>query len=693
MDREETGLSDAGPGERGRALMRAVFGAGCFGLLAYAVFLALGSPARFDWFANIWLYNGVLFAGAAVCFLRAASAREVRGAWLAFGAGLTSWSVADTYWTVAFENAKHVPYPSLADLGYLLAIPCFFVGIALIIRHRVGHFTLTRWLDGAIAALAAAACASAVLAPALAGLTHGAPATVTTNLAYPLGDLLLVGMLAGTLTISGVRGAGVLLRIGAGLIIWTGADIISLWTTATSTAYSPWLDSLWLIGALLMASGALSPARSLASGPRRYQVSLLFPAISTAAAVVVLVFDHFSRVHVVSVWLAAATIIAIAIRLLLSHKENARLIAAFHKESVTDPLTELPNRRALLRDFDRLFAEGLISPDQEYVCALFDLDGFKAYNDSFGHPAGDALLRRLGASLAEASGPLGATAYRLGGDEFCVIAPLEAFGRGPMVESARAALSERGPGFSIGASGGAVVLPREAGTSSEALRLSDQRMYEEKAIRHAGRSHDDSRAADPAHPVHELLMEVMRGHEPELVSHVDGVARLALDVGRELGVAGEDLDVLMRAAEMHDIGKIAIPEEILHKPGPLNDSEWELMRRHPLVGARIIGSAPPLVPIANLVRSAHERWDGKGYCEGLAGSEIPLGSRIIFVCDAFEAMTEDRPYRKALSVEAALDEIRRNSGTQFDPAVADALMRVTARRPAIGGLVFNGVTG
>ncbi len=284
----------------------------------------------------------------------------------------------------------------------------------------------------------------------------------------------------------------------------------------------------------------------------------------------------------------------------------------------------------------------------------------------------------------------GGTAYRLGGDEFCVVAPLTRSGPEPIVESARAALSERGQGFSIGASGGAVIMPRHASSTSDALRIADQRMYAEKGHR---RAQAGDRTSGPhiesGERVHELLLEVMRGHEPGLANHVDGVARMALEVGRELGLDAEELDVLVRAAEMHDIGKIAIPEEILHKPGPLDESEWELMRRHPLVGARLIGSTPPLAPIANLVRYAHERWDGRGYCEGLTGSEIPLGSRIIFVCGAFDAMTSDRPYRKAMSEDEALAEIRRNSGSQFDPKVAEALMRVAARRPELGGLVFG----
>ena len=122
------------------------------------------------------------------------------------------------------------------------------------------------------------------------------------------------------------------------------------------------------------------------------------------------------------------------------------------------------------------------------------------------------------------------------------------------------------------------------------------------------------------------------------------MSRLAVAVGRELGLDAEEIDVLRRAAEFHDIGKIAIPDEILRKPGRLDEIEWELMRKHTLVGERILGTSPSLAPVARLVRSSHERWDGEGYPDGLAGEEIPLGARIILICDAFDAMRHERPY-------------------------------------------------
>jgi two-component system, cell cycle response regulator len=134
----------------------------------------------------------------------------------------------------------------------------------------------------------------------------------------------------------------------------------------------------------------------------------------------------------------------------------------------------------------------------------------------------------------------------------------------------------------------------------------------------------------------------------------------------------DQLDVLARAAELHDVGKMAIPDAILSKPGALDEQEWAFMRRHTIFGERILSAAPALLPVAKVVRSTHERYDGDGYPDRLAGEEIPLGARIIAVCDAFHAMISNRPYRKGMNMEEALEELQRCSGTQFDPAVVDA---------------------
>jgi diguanylate cyclase (GGDEF)-like protein len=296
---------------------------------------------------------------------------------------------------------------------------------------------------------------------------------------------------------------------------------------------------------------------------------------------------------------------------------------------------------------------------------LFDLDGFKSYNDSFGHPAGDALLERLGAKLAAAVAEDG-IAYRLGGDEFCILVSTRAANTIDQVEDARDALTEKGEGFLIGASGGWLTLPGEAESGSEALLIADQRMYEEK----------NRRSTRAMQQTHDLLMRILHEREPALGAHSDGVSQMAVALGRKSNLDSDDLDEIARAAQLHDIGKIAIPDEILEKPSTLDEVEWKLMRRHTLIGERILGASLAMKPVGRLVRSSHERWDGGGYPDGLAGTDIPLGSRIIFMADSFDAMTAERPYSSAMSTADAVAELRRCAGTQFDPGLVDLFVSV-----------------
>jgi HD-GYP domain-containing protein (c-di-GMP phosphodiesterase class II) len=156
---------------------------------------------------------------------------------------------------------------------------------------------------------------------------------------------------------------------------------------------------------------------------------------------------------------------------------------------------------------------------------------------------------------------------------------------------------------------------------------------------------------------------------------------LSGDVARHLDLAPHLVEQVREAAQLHDIGKMAIPTAILDKTGPLSDDEWKFIRRHTIVGERILNAAPALADVARLVRSSHERYDGAGYPDALAGEDIPIGSRIIAVCDAFDAMTSDRPYRLAMAPNDALAELRRCSGTQFDPVVVSTFQAVL-REPA-----------
>jgi diguanylate cyclase (GGDEF)-like protein len=301
-----------------------------------------------------------------------------------------------------------------------------------------------------------------------------------------------------------------------------------------------------------------------------------------------------------------------------------------------------------------------------FVLAFYDLDGFKTYNDTFGHQAGDVLLARLGARVAAALAQ--AEVFRLGGDEFCVLMDEAAGGETGVLEAA-AALQESGAKFEVGCSYGMVRVPEEAADAESAMVLADARMYE----------HKGGRRPDAARESQEVLVRALLERNTELGQHNDDVAELVVEVARELDLDPAEVVATRRAAELHDVGKLAIPDSILGKPGPLDEQEWEFMRQHTVVGERIVSCAPSLREVAPIVRSSHERWDGAGYPDGLAGEAIPLGARIIAVCDAYDAMTTTRPYRAAMSEDDALAELRHCAGGQFDPRVVAAFERVLAR--------------
>jgi diguanylate cyclase (GGDEF)-like protein/PAS domain S-box-containing protein len=335
-------------------------------------------------------------------------------------------------------------------------------------------------------------------------------------------------------------------------------------------------------------------------------------------------------------------------------------------QALHDPLTGLGNRRALVADLERGIAEA--TSDRPLLLALFDLDGFKTYNDTFGHPAGDALLTRLARRLERRLGDT-ATAYRVGGDEFCVLSTAE----DPHVlpRLAAEALAEQGEGFTVTASYGSVLLPVEASTATEALREADRRMYARKSS--DSRSSAGRQSAD-------VLLRILSERSPALGVHLDEVTALCDAVAGRLGMPEADRSPLLQAASLHDVGKAAIPDEILNKPGPLNDDEWGFMRRHTIIGERILSAAPALSRAAKLVRWSHERFDGKGYPDRLAGKAIPLASRIIAVCDAYDAMVSERPYKQAEEPTAARLELRRCAEEQFDPEVVEVFCAVLEER-------------
>jgi diguanylate cyclase (GGDEF)-like protein len=624
-------------------------------------------------FFETWVYPGLTVIAAAFCLARAASRRLERVAWLVLGLGVLASAGGDVWWQVAgYDQRATIPAFTPADALWLAFYPACLVGICLLVRSRVRALHRGLVLDAAIGALGMTAVGAALVWGALvkAGVTDmGGDFPV--DLANLFGDLVLIGVTCAAFTVTGWRPGRALGLLGTGLLVAAGADGFYLWQGATGfqvdstaiTALTP--ASLMLVG---FAAWARPSTRVSVAELEGWRTVAMSSAFALAALVVVVV----SPDEPVALGLAAATLAAAIVRMAVALADHMRLLAASRSEALTDALTGLGNRRALMLELDaEVEAASEAAPR---AVMLFDLDGFKQFNDWHGHPAGDALLRRLGDRLSAAVAPT-AGAFRLGGDEFCVLARACEKEGERLRDAAIEALSDVDGGFEVGSSCGLVMVPRDAATPSSVLQLADERLYAEKARR---------RRFTVGHQATSALVQVLQEREPQLGKQLHDVAELVRRVAVAMGVEGDELEKVVRAAELHDVGKVAVPDSILSKPGPLSEAEWGYMREHTIVGDRILSAAPALEDTAKLVRASHERFDGTGYPDRLRGEEIPLGARIVAVCDAFEAMTSERPYRPALSVREALDELRRCAGAQFDPNVVSTFRAiVTSTRGAV----------
>jgi two-component system cell cycle response regulator len=641
--------------------LRLVLAACAVWMVLYELYVVLVPGLHAGLLFSRGAHDVVLVLAAVVCLARV---RFVDGperlAWALIGSGVLAWGFGEIYYTAVLWTATDPPIPSLADAGYLLFPPLVLAGSLVLLRARARGVSRRLWVDGVTAALGVAALSAAIVFETVLGSVEGKPLAVATGLAYPLLDLVLLGLAVGALASTGWRLDRTWMLLAAGVSTFWLADSLYLVRTAEG-AYEAggWFDAGWWAGLTLIAAAAWQPVPARTRRPveerlRVIAVPLAFGTIGLG----LLVYGSIAGLNPLAVGLAAASLLAVMARATLTFGENVAMLRTSRDEALTDALTGLGNRRALARTLDELLPEA--SPERPVVLALFDLDGFKQYNDTFGHPAGDTLLVRLGANLAAFLHGRG-RAFRMGGDEFCVLFPSSGESSDPMVLGAVAALSEQGDGFTITCSHGAITLPVEASEPVEALRIADQRMY---ANKHARRTSAGRQSKD-------VLLRALAERDPALGTHA-GTVLVAAATAEALGLAPDEVERVRHASELHDVGKVAIPDAILGKPGPLTDEEWAFVRRHPVIGERIILAAPALAPVASLVRSSHERWDGAGYPDGLQGDAIPVGARIVAVADAFAAMTAGRPYRPARTVDEALEELRREAGAQFDPAVVEA---------------------
>jgi len=455
-----------------------------------------------------------------------------------------------------------------------------------------------------------------------------------------------------------------------GLIEGDGTDaLIAKVAISASTQYG---INLILIS-LILAATSRRPFLELINASLRWTI-MIFALMASAALVLVVLWQRSP--------LLSAALVGPLLAIALYQRSTYRALRAM-RLALTDPLTGLGNHRHFHERLERELAEAERS-GREFSLCLVDVDDFKRINDLFGHPSGDRVLSRLATTLRQ-----NGEAFRLGGDEFALLLPDYDENEGIQTASAiieRIAELELDHVGSVTVSAGVATFPRQAPDRGELIRLADSALYWAKEngknrvhvyrpdvvelaeLRRLATGPDRAARFRAA----ASLAKAVDLRDTYTGSHSARVAELAARVAARLGLDQEQIELSRLAGSLHDLGKLAIPEEILRKPGPLTGPERLVLERHPQIGFRMLDSLG-IDPVAKWILHHHERWDGTGYPDRLPGPEIPLGARIIFVVDAFDAMTSDRVYRGRLTQDHALAELERCAGTQFDPNVVAAL--------------------
>jgi len=470
------------------------------------------------------------------------------------------------------------------------------------------------------------------------------------------GSMFALSALAASLAIEPIHGHSV------------GALLARL---AVSAFVFYWVFNLVLISAVLAAESGRNFFRLIWDNAR--QTTAPFALMASAALMLVVLWQRSPALSIALV----GPLLAIA----LYQRSTFAALRAM-RLALTDPLTGLGNHRHF---HERLQRELTAAEEQNIPLSLclVDIDDFKRINDRYGHPVGDRVLGQLAARLRQ-----GGESFRLGGDEFAVLLPgldeRAAVGVArSIVERVGAAELEQVGEVTVSA--GVATYPIQGVGRDELIRLADSALYWAKEDgKNRARTYEtttleltqlqalaDSPDRAARYRAAASLAKAVDARDAYTGSHSERVGELAARIARRLGFEDAQIELTRLAASLHDLGKLAIPEEILRKPGTLNESERLVLQRHPQIGHRMLESLG-VEPIADWVLHHHERWDGSGYPDRLRGEEIPLGARIIFVADAWDAMTSERVYRKPLSERDAMDELERCAGSQFDPTVVGA---------------------
>src|SRR3954471_10408805 len=486
--------------------------------------------------------------------------------------------------------------------------------------------------------------------------------------------------------IRAIFNAGVFGIVGAvaGLILRSlhGNDASMIAFKVLAMAATLYVINILLVTAAIAASGSEFGYLKLIRSNFRWTIVPFTLMASTALMLVVL----WQRTPYLFAALAGP-LVAISLYQRSTHKALDAIRLA-----LTDPLTGLGNHRHFHERLQRELAYADEHGSMVSLCFL-DIDDFKRVNDQFGHPAGDRILSQVSARLRQ-----GGESFRLGGDEFAVLLP--ALDEQQALVTARSivqriAETELGKTGAVTVSAGVATFPQHGRERDSLIRLADSALYWAKehgknqvrlARADVAELSEFRRVASGADRVARFraaasLARAVDSRDAYTGSHSDRVASLSAQIAEQLGLAADEVELTRLAGSLHDLGKLAIPEEILRKPASLTEAERLVLERHPQIGYRMLESLG-VDPIADWVLHHHERWDGSGYPDGLAADRIPRGARIIFVADAFDAMTSDRLYRHALSIDEAVAEMERCAGTQFDPEVVIAFLAAIGVRTA-----------
>lgn len=643
------------------------------------------------------------------------------------GLGVFGFALGQMIFTI-YEQVLHIyaPFPSLSDAAFLLAYPCLLIGIMGLPTDRSSFVSNTRIVLDGLMTMTALVTFSwyFILGPTI---LHGSGSLLAkaVGAAYPFGDLVLIVcllILARRSTDIALRRVVHVLALALSVIVITDS-VYDYQTLHNTYATGSLADIGWPLGYMLVGLCALclrpallfrSKAHGVDCNQRRWSLPgmaedwqsllpyALIPLVGGLATYALTASTDKDLAPGVCFG-GASLVVLVLIRQIFAIRENTELnrsLAEVNRRletlATTDPLTDLPNHRALMAALDQELERA-----QRYQrpCSVLvlDLDHFKALNDGLGHPAGDVILREMG-SVARATLRGIDILARWGGEEFVAILPEtgdnEAVG---VAERVRAAVAQHlfgaGGGVRVTCSLGVATYPHHARDRDELVKMADQAMYAAKRLgRNQVRSLSDpavsalsaemaavgSRDAVALTGTVEALAALVDARDAYTGQHAHDVSTLSVRLALALGLDTSETHLLALAARLHDVGKVVVPDAVLRKPGRLNADEWALIRQHPAVGADVVSRVPALRALAPIIRAHHERFDGGGYPDGLAGDAIPSGARIIAVADAFNAMTTDRPYRKAATVPAALEELRRCGGAQFDVSIVDALERVLA---------------